>query len=429
MRNVNVWLMACVLSVYAPSVVAQVGAPSETDALPMFFMDAMSYASGKGDKARVDLYIQVPYEELRFVRDREHFVARYDVAVSFFTSAQELVLERTWTEVVRVSDHSQTTSSRFSSLIHRAVDIQPGNYILNVMLRDQDSRKTSRLRRMLLVTDFEKEPLSMSDIMLVNRLSTDGEKRTIVPNISGNVGHLSEGFFLFFEIYSKADVDSVELTWSIMDTKRKELKTGTYSEALSGTSTQAFLKVDNLSLPAGVYFLTVQAKDVHKSETPLMATTSRTFSIQWSDLPPTVRDLDKAIDQMRYIARESELQYMRQAEDLEDRRRRFLDFWRKRDPDPTTERNELMEEYFNRVDYANKNFAHYMEGWRTDRGMVYIYLGPPEHVERRPFDVGSKPYEIWSYYHLNRDFVFVDETGFGDYRLRSPIGEFWRQVR
>ena len=110
----------------------------------------------------------------------------------------------------------------------------------------------------------------------------------------------------------------------------------------------------------------------------------------------------------------------------EDKRRMFNEFWKKRDPTPKTDYNELMEEYYSRVDYANKNFGHYMEGWKTDRGMVYIIFGIPNNIERHPFDMDAKPYEVWTYYEINREFTFVDATGFGDYRLMNPIWDTWR---
>jgi len=52
---------------------------------------------------------------------------------------------------------------------------------------------------------------------------------------------------------------------------------------------------------------------------------------------------------------------------------------------------------------------------------VFIVLGSPNNVDRHPFDYDSKPYEVWSYYEFNRQVVFVDETGFGDYKLLTPI--------
>ncbi len=59
--------------------------------------------------------------------------------------------------------------------------------------------------------------------------------------------------------------------------------------------------------------------------------------------------------------------------------------------------------------------------------MVFIILGPPNNVDRHPFEYDSKPYEVWEYYNLSKNFVFVDETGFGDYRLVTPMyGDFYR---
>lgn len=57
-------------------------------------------------------------------------------------------------------------------------------------------------------------------------------------------------------------------------------------------------------------------------------------------------------------------------------------FWAKRDPTPTTERNEWQEEFNRRVNYALENFHAFFAGRLWDeRGDIYIKLGPPE--ERR----------------------------------------------
>jgi hypothetical protein len=61
--------------------------------------------------------------------------------------------------------------------------------------------------------------------------------------------------------------------------------------------------------------------------------------------------------------------------------------------------------------------------------MVLIRFGSPQNVERHPFESDSKPYEIWYYYDQNREFIFVDETGFGDYRLRNFGSDLWGRIR
>ena len=101
----------------------------------------------------------------------------------------------------------------------------------------------------------------------------------------------------------------------------------------------------------------------------------------------------------------------------------FFQFWKKRDPTPETEYNELMEEYFGRVDYTNEYFdASWRPGWETDLGMIYILFGTPDEIQRtNPRSSSSAVYQIWYYYRVNKQFVFKDQNGFGDYRLDTPF--------
>ena len=117
---------------------------------------------------------------------------------------------------------------------------------------------------------------------------------------------------------------------------------------------------------------------------------------------------------------------MRRLNDAPPMRREalFRDFWKRRDPTPGTEQNELMQEYYYRVEYANTHFSTNRNGWETDRGRIFILYGEPSDVEQHPFEINSKPYEVWYYNALNRRFVFVDYTGFGDYELVEP--EWWQ---
>ena len=399
---------------------------------PTFYCDVMAYASTQAGKSRVDVYVQVPHDEIRFLKEGDQYIGRYEVTLSLLTSSKSLAHEETWTVDVPVAEFSQTTQNKLYSLTHRSMELDPGNYQMTIQLRDQESRKSSQLKKSLLITDFAKDSVSLSDIMLVNRLSTDGDKRTIVPNISGSVSHLAEGFFVFFEAYTRPSIDSLEVAWKIYDSKKNEVVSQTLMEATTGHKTQVFVRIDSAGLRMGTYYLSIISTGKIGSgndQVVVKASTSRTFHVRSTDLPLAIVDLDKAIEQLVYIAREAELEYIHAATTEDEKRKRFLEFWSKRDPDTQTQRNELMEEYYGRVQYANQTFTHYLEGWRTDMGMIFIRFGTPDNIERHPFDTDNKPYEIWYYYQLNRQFIFVDETGFGDYRLRYPTTDLWGRMR
>lgn len=101
----------------------------------------------------------------------------------------------------------------------------------------------------------------------------------------------------------------------------------------------------------------------------------------------------------------------------------IADFWAKRDPDPETEENEFKEEFYRRIEYANQRFKEGPPGWKTDRGRIYIYLGPPDRFEEHPMLnlPNMKGVLIWIYYN-EAAFRFIDERGDGRYMLDPYSG-------
>ena len=81
------------------------------------------------------------------------------------------------------------------------------------------------------------------------------------------------------------------------------------------------------------------------------------------------------------------------------------------DPTPKTEQNEVMEEFFDRVEYTSSNFPELGPGWQSDRGRVYILYGPPEHVELANQNSQGYKYEIW-HYPSGKQFILIINTMF-----------------
>lgn len=101
----------------------------------------------------------------------------------------------------------------------------------------------------------------------------------------------------------------------------------------------------------------------------------------------------------------------------DEERENFIEnFWQRRDPDPDTEVNEFREEYYERIRYANENFASGIPGWQTDRGWIYISYGQPNKIEKGRADFGNLKnivFETWFYNYLDSfcskyQFTFTD---------------------
>lgn len=94
-------------------------------------------------------------------------------------------------------------------------------------------------------------------------------------------------------------------------------------------------------------------------------------------------------------------------------------FWRRRDPTPDTPRNEFRDEFVRRVAHSNTYYKiGDRAGWDSQRGQVFIVLGPPSEIDKGPRT------ETWLYYNLpgekipdNFSILFYDQRGNNDYRV------------
>ncbi len=112
-----------------------------------------------------------------------------------------------------------------------------------------------------------------------------------------------------------------------------------------------------------------------------------------------------------------------------DRDKFIKKFWEKRDPDPETAENEFKEEYFSRITKAEHLFSHEGKiGWETDRGRVYILLGPPDFKQSYPmgYSMYDNPSEVW--YYGNFPVPFIDRNRSGSLDLTSLGARHFAQL-
>jgi GWxTD domain-containing protein len=418
MNTIKIFFLLAFLfgSVYAQQI-ENINTKKWPEGRTKYFQDILNFASDQDNMTRVDVFIQVPYNEIQFLKTNEGFTANYSVTISVFDEDKEkLIVEKSWNEKLIARDFQHTISKSNFNLSLRSFTLLPGKYYIRTAVEDKDSKKEYTSENVYLVRDLSPLP-SVSDIMLIAKQTYIEGSNKIVPNVSRNVNAEKDSLKIFFEIYDSMS-ENVSIEYSVKGKEGEPIFTETEEKKIDSGRNQVFSPdstFENLKLGFGRYNLIVTVKDENGDT---IGEVERIITSQWTGIPS---DPVKAIAQLIYIATPSEMDYMEEAENEEEKIKRYREFWRKKDPTPNTEENELYNEYSRRVAYANENFSHYIEGWRSDRGMVFIILGSPNNVDRHPFDLESKPYEIWQYYELNRSFVFVDETGFGDYRLVTPL--------
>ncbi|UFH53640.1 GWxTD domain-containing protein [Spirosoma sp. KNUC1025] len=103
---------------------------------------------------------------------------------------------------------------------------------------------------------------------------------------------------------------------------------------------------------------------------------------------PKLTRPEKLIKPVLYMSTSSEIGELNQAQDT---KKAFDRYWLGLMSGNEAVAKKTIKAYFDRVEEANRLFTTYKEGWKTDKGMIYIVLGAPDRVQR------NREREVWVY--------------------------------
>jgi GWxTD domain-containing protein len=396
---------------------------------PEFFLDYARFRATNPSQTYVEVYYMIAYDNLQFVHIQDGYRATFEITTIIYDDDGRQVEVKEWRDAIVVERFDDTNDYMNFKKDQTSFVLDPGTYKLVFKLIDAESKKESIEELELKASPFEEDKLGISDVEFASFISPDTSEsrfmknaRKVIPNVSRVYGDVSLDLYLYYEVYHlQIDEHQKRGTFNVLyEIRDSRGRLGlSYETTIDkpGQSSAQSLKLDLSKLKQGVQILEITVKD---NDTSKKIGIKGEFSIQWSDLFLVENDFNLAIEQLRYIASEDQVRALKNAPDGE-RTESWNDFWKGKDPTPGTPQNELKKEYYRRIRYANENFSNFgRNGWKSDMGAVYIIYGPPSEVERHPYEFTSKPYEIWYYYAINRSFLFIDENGFGDYRLHYP---------
>jgi len=344
----------------------------------------------------------------------------------------------TWADTARAASFEETRSRllHLQGVISTDIDEGEYNYMLQLLRGERTGDQTSN-RRNFTVPEFSAGDYG-SLTLLKNFESNEAQAAATLLNYSRNVIY-GQGYSLLtllpenhldktlkVEIYRH--VQGTDSTYSDEPIFSREISRFDRFKASDATVvkngddiriqftkgdnglTYALINVPNESFPNSRFRIVLKAEDVQK---PLA---TMHVASRWFDMPVSLLNLDVAISKLRFITDERTVRDMSRGTTAQ-KERRFREFWEERDPTPDTEFNELMAEYYRRIDYAFQNFTTpETRGFDSDQGKTFIRMGPPTNI-RRQFPTSGPTREIWEY--PNQTIVFEARSGFGDYRIVS----------
>ena len=415
--------------------------PSQPDAIRLYrqmgllaeggetpFVGSVSFLAGKSPDSTVFLLtVAVPTRSLTFVRETDRYRASYSASLAL-TRANEATRRFETHQIVRVATFKETTRTDESVLYQQVVLARPGLYDLSFSLRDDAGAKGSSIEATVNVPRVASGTLSspIPVYQATPRSSLDSLPR-IVPTPRAT---LTLGQDSVLPVYVEAYMEGTTLPVRA-SVYGENASTAVWSDTSSltrrGSVLSGIVKIPIARLGVGALTLAVSSTNSPDSATATKAPVFVTFG---EDLP--VATFNDMVNYLRYFGSTARLQALRNAPP-DARAAAWATFLKETDPDPQTSVNEALRDYFGRITQANTRFREEGEsGWLTDRGRVFVGLGPPDQFyEPNTTDLNQRGRaQIWDYRRHRLQIVFVDQTGFGRWRMTvSSEAEFEAVMR
>jgi GWxTD domain-containing protein len=371
---------------------------------PLPFVGTVAFTASTGDTVLATVGLSLSNRNLSFQKEGQGFAAHYRVDVSFQRGAEPPVAGGQ-DEVVRVATFAETQRADETILFQKAFRLLPGSYKVVVTMRDPNSTGSSRAEATFDAPHFT--PGSTTRPILVYQATGRGELSDplrIVLNPRGAVAYRSDTLLAYVEGYRFAGPTKVPFEVRTQDDSVVFRDSLQFHGDRPVESQVIRMRPDSISL--GEFAVVVGQGAERKSTSALVS-----FSSAW-----VVTNFDEMLSLLRYFGDDAKLAELRKAAPSE-RGRLWKEFWTETDPDPTTPENEAINQYLTRVTIANQRYKEEgIAGWRTDRGEAFIRLGDPDETYDTSPGTANRVLR-WTYVNYRIELYFVDETGFGRFRL------------
>lgn len=348
-------------------------------------------------------------------------------------SEVETVSRDLWADTLFTKTFEETESKNLYASGSLSNILEPGiyNYVLQLSLMES-TRDRNSSRQNVRIWDWDNKPTG--EVYIIKEKNTDSHLKLM--NLNDHV-LFGKDFMALIRIpnYSAENSYSIDVFKTRVN-RRDTLKSeSVYSSAISNQEVKngvipklsqgkdpslslidtdmdfsyVLLTIPNSTFENSTYIVEVNSS---VSDKPVAKSFFRSY---WQNMPASLLNLDIAIENMKFIISENELKRLKSGNNQE-KEKKFRAFWDQKDPTPNTVYNELMAEYYRRIDFAFKEYRNPGNpiGYESDQGEVYIKFGPPDSKDRQ-FPTNGKVLEVWKY--SNRTFVFEKTTGFGDFVL------------
>jgi GWxTD domain-containing protein len=358
----------------------------------------------------------------------------------------EIIIDKNWYishEVLKDQNLNQNLVGVIGFILDKGIyncEIKGGDAI--------DKKNVRIINEVVEISPFIGSELAMSDIQLASNIIQGSENTSsifykntfeVMPIPTCTFGETQPVLFYYTELYNlkkSSFISDLRIDQHVFNSKGQIVNQNSKLISRTLDARVEVGRVMTYKLPTDTYTLVISLID---SAASYGVSSSKKFfvynpSVEYVDTFKTQteniiagmfgvmsdEELDDFFEKSKYVAKDSEIKGYEKLK-TESAKKEFLtNFWNNRDEDPMTGANHYLSDYIKRIAESNTRFgALSREGWKTDRGRIFIVYGNPSEINRYPNESETRPYEIWMYNNIEGgvSFIFGDITGFANYQL------------
>lgn len=379
------------------------------------FVSSVSFLQSPTPDSTLTLVaLSMPSRALGFGREGERYTANYTVRVEL-RQGQTVLRQIEAKETVRVPTFRETSRTDESVIWQQFLRIAPGRYTLAIAVKDESSIRTASEEVSITVPKLL--PGAIGSIIpvyeAIPRAGTDSIPRLLARPRSTVTFGLDSVLPVYIEavgadaptvVHARLIGEGDQVMWE----KNIDLVArGSARDVTTG------IPVSRM----GIGVTTLEVSALGKADTAR----TRILVSLGDDLP--ISTFEEMLSYLRYFTTADRLRTLRDASPSQ-RAEVWSKFLKDTDPLPATPEHEGLRDYFARIRNANVRFRDDgQNGWLSDRGIAFVGLGDPDNI----YDSGANDpnarvrQQVWEYRELRLQLVFLDQSGFGRWRL-SPQG-------
>lgn len=383
-----------------------------------------SNTAGTGVNTPVFISFKVPYSNLVFIKQGDKYTSGMTFSMEIYDLEDNLVKRETLNEYLSVFDYKATENRDLYLQGVIETHLDPGDYTFQPLVDLENTNRSIKLEKFLQTVPEENAALLFGTVVSENDVNCDHKKYRLVNN-DKNVPFGKDSTLIFIPVEFAIDDNPVI---KISKDEKEVLLTPEYyilnntvfnlvkcnsniTAELVDENPTNILVIHGIfnELEEGRYKLTIQADTTEYISD---------FEVNWIDKPLSLSNTEYAVKLLKIAFGDDPVDNIL-SRDEEQWYPALVDYWKQYDPVDSTVFNELMNEYYERADFAIRNFSSLdtRDGAETDRGETFIKFGEPDSISRGSND-NDNITEVWYYNEAEKSFIFVDETGLGNYIMK-----------